>query len=62
MTMVLKRDLSLSFCGLSIWLLTIFINHNVSMEDWSALMDTAPSILKNRSRRGFPSLLLFYLF
>lgn len=50
--------LSLSFCSLSIWLLTIFINDNVSHEDWSALMDTTPSILKITGVLLFVTILL----
>lgn len=46
-----KRDwgalsiLSLSCSAISIWLPYVYLNHKVTIGDWSALMDTMPSIL-----------------
>lgn len=38
--------LSLSSSAISIWLLYVYLNDKVTIEDWAALMDTMPSILR----------------
>lgn len=38
--------LSLSSSAISIWLPYVYLNDKVTIEDWAALMDTMPSILR----------------
>lgn len=38
--------LSLSSTAISMWIPYVFINHKVEQEDWSALLDTTPSIVR----------------
>lgn len=50
--------LSLSACGISIWLPYIDIYQRVVVEDWAGLMDTVPSLLKITGVLLFVTILL----